>query len=83
MTKVAAAQKKEKSAAKAQLMREKRELEHMRLRYLAAEEKKVITADRKELDELKNELNQLVLLLPLLLLVILVLFLVLPWRHFE
>jgi len=55
-------QKKEKSAAKAQLIREKRELEHMRLRYLAAEEKKVIATERKELDELKNELSRLVLL---------------------
>jgi len=56
-------QKKEKSAAKAQLLREKRELDHMRLRYLAAEEKKVIATERKELDELKSELSQLVILL--------------------
>jgi len=55
-------QKKEKAAAKAQLRREKRELDHMRLRYLAVEEKKVIATERKELDELKNELNQLVVL---------------------
>lgn len=58
MAKLSAAEMKEKSAAEAQLLKEKRELEHMRLRYLAAEEKKVITAERKELDELKNELNQ-------------------------
>jgi len=58
LAKLSAAEMKEKSAAEAQLLKEKRELEHMRLRYLAAEEKKVITAERKELDELKNELNQ-------------------------
>ena len=56
--KVAAAEAKEKSAAKAQLLKEKRELEHMRLRYLAAEEKNVISAERKELIVLKNELSQ-------------------------
>jgi len=55
-------QKKEKAAAKAHLLREKRELDHMRLRYLAAEEKKVIATDRKELDELKTELSRLVVL---------------------
>ena len=60
LSKIAEMQKKEKSAAKAQLLKEKRELDHMRLRYLAAEEKKVITTERKELDELKNELSQLV-----------------------
>ena len=62
MAKIAATQKKETSAAKAQLLKEKRELEHMRLRYLAAEEKNVITAERKELDELKNEVSRLVVL---------------------
>ena len=62
MEKIAASQKKEKSAAKAQLMREKREIEHMRLRYLAAEEKKVIASERKELEELKTELSRLVML---------------------
>ena len=62
LSKIAEMQKKEKSAAKAQLLREKRELDHMRLRYLAAEEKKVITTERKELDVLKNELSELVVL---------------------
>lgn len=56
--KIAAAQVKERSVAKVQLLKEKRELEHMRLRYLAAEEKKVMTAERKELDELKTELTR-------------------------
>jgi len=61
LEKIAATQKKEQSAAKAQLMREKRELEHMRLRYLAAEEKKVIASERKELEELRTELSRLVM----------------------
>jgi len=61
--KIAAAQVKERSAAKVQLLKEKRELEHMRLRYLAAEEKKVMTAERKELDELKTELTRSAVLL--------------------
>jgi hypothetical protein len=60
ISKLAAAQKKEKDAAKAQLLKEKRELEHMRLRYLAAEEKKVISSERRELEDLKNELMQYV-----------------------
>jgi len=58
LAKIAAAETKEKSVAKAQLLKEKREVQDMRLRYLAAEEKQVITAERKELDELKNELSQ-------------------------
>jgi len=58
LAKIAAVEAREKSAAKAQLVKEKREVEHMRLRYLAAEEKNVITAERRELVELKNELNQ-------------------------
>jgi centrosomal protein CEP120 len=60
ISKLGAAQKREKDAAKAQLLKEKRELEHMRLRYLAAEEKKVISSERRELEELKNELTQYV-----------------------
>ena len=55
--KLADAQKKEKAAAKAQLMREKRELEHMRMRYLVAEEKHVSSSESKELEELKKELS--------------------------
>ena len=58
LAKIAAAEAREKSASKAQLLKEKRELEHMRLRYLAAEEKQVTSAERKQLDELKNELSQ-------------------------
>lgn len=50
---------KEQTAAKAELRRQQQELEHMRLRYLAAEEKEVVKSDKKELEEIKNELNRL------------------------
>ena len=49
---------KEQAIAKAQLRKQQQELEHMRLRYLAAEEKEVVKSEQKELEEIKNELNQ-------------------------
>lgn len=49
---------KEQTAAKTELKRQQQELEHMRLRYLAAEEKEVVKSDKKELEELKNEVNR-------------------------
>ena len=48
---------KEQASAKAQLRKQQQELEHMRLRYLAAEEKEVVNAEKKQLEEIKNELN--------------------------
>jgi len=60
LAKIAEARKREQETAKAELQREKRELEHMKLQYLAAEEKKVITTECRQLDDLKNELSQLV-----------------------
>ncbi|XP_061172082.1 centrosomal protein of 120 kDa-like isoform X1 [Saccostrea echinata] len=50
---------KEQASAKAELKRQQQELEHMRLRYLAAEEKEVVNSEKKELEELKNELSKL------------------------
>ncbi|OWF54108.1 centrosomal protein of 120 kDa-like isoform X2 [Mizuhopecten yessoensis] len=50
---------KEQVAAKSELKRQQQELEHMRLRYLAAEEKEVVKSEKKELEDLKNELNRL------------------------
>lgn len=50
---------KEQIVAKAQLKKQQQELEHMRLRYLAAEEKEVVNSERRELEEIKNELNHL------------------------
>ena len=49
---------KEQAAAKAQLVKQQQELEHMRLRYLAAEEKELVKSEKKELEDIKNELNQ-------------------------
>jgi len=63
LEKIAATHQKEQSAVKAHLLKEKRELEHMRLRYMAADEKKVISSEQRELEDLKNELSQLVLFL--------------------
>ena len=51
---------KEQLAAKAQLRKQQQELEHMRMRYLAAEEKEIVKSERRELEGLKNEFNQLV-----------------------
>ena len=48
---------KEQTMAKAALKKQQQELEHMRLRYLAAEEKEVVKSERKELEDIKNELN--------------------------
>lgn len=50
---------KEQALAKAELKRQQQELEHMRLRYLAAEEKEVVNSEKRELEELKNELSKL------------------------
>jgi len=49
---------KEQTQARAHLRKQQVELEQMRMRYLAAEEKEVVKTERKELQELKNELNQ-------------------------
>ena len=49
---------KEQAQAKAHLQRQQQELEHMRLRYLAAEEKEVVSSDKQELEDIKNELNK-------------------------
>ena len=51
---------KEQTQAKASLRKQQQELEHMRLRYLAAEEKDVVKTEKRELEEIKNELNQCV-----------------------
>lgn len=42
----------------ARLKKQQQELEHMRLRYLAAEEKEVGKTERKELEDIRNELNR-------------------------
>ncbi|KAK3096594.1 hypothetical protein FSP39_001548 [Pinctada imbricata] len=56
---LAKAKQKEQTFAKAELKRQQQELEHMRLRYLAAEERDVVQSEKKELEDLKNELSRL------------------------
>ncbi|XP_043370427.1 centrosomal protein of 120 kDa isoform X2 [Dermochelys coriacea] len=50
---------REQENAMARLKKQQQELEHMRLRYLAAEEKEVGKTERKELEDIRNELNRL------------------------
>nr|XP_033784896.1 centrosomal protein of 120 kDa [Geotrypetes seraphini] len=50
---------REQENAMARLKKQQQELEHMRLRYLAAEEKEVVKTERQELEEIRNELNKL------------------------
>ncbi|XP_059160002.1 centrosomal protein of 120 kDa-like [Physella acuta] len=56
---VARLKQKEQDLAKAQLLRQQQELEHMRLRYLAAEEKEIVNKESKELEEIKVQINKL------------------------
>ncbi|KAI1239750.1 hypothetical protein IHE44_0011179 [Lamprotornis superbus] len=50
---------REQENAMAHLKKQQQELEHMRLRYLAAEEKELGKTDRQELEDIRNELNRL------------------------
>ncbi|KAM9858660.1 centrosomal protein of 120 kDa [Aulostomus maculatus] len=50
---------REQENAMTRLKKQQAELEAMRLRYLAAEEKEVIRQDRQELDATRNQLNRL------------------------
>lgn len=50
--------KKEEACAKAALKKQQMELEHLRLRYLAAEENELIKTDEKQLQSLKSELEK-------------------------
>ncbi|XP_076443605.1 centrosomal protein of 120 kDa-like isoform X2 [Babylonia areolata] len=56
---VARLKQREQEMARASLRQQQQELEHMRLRYLAAEEKDVARSDNQQLEEIKNELNKL------------------------
>jgi centrosomal protein CEP120 len=55
---VARLKQREQEAAKASLRQQQQELEHMRLRYLAAEEKDVAKGDNQQLEEIKIELSK-------------------------
>ncbi|XP_053859732.1 centrosomal protein of 120 kDa isoform X2 [Vidua macroura] len=50
---------REQENAMAHLKKQQQELEHMRLRYLAAEEKELGRTGRQELEDIRNELNRL------------------------
>ncbi|XP_033106486.1 centrosomal protein of 120 kDa-like [Anneissia japonica] len=55
---LASLKQKEQMEAKARLRRQQQELEHMRLRYLASEEKEVVKSERQQLEEIKEELSK-------------------------
>uniref|UniRef100_A0A3B3X1R8 C2 domain-containing protein n=1 Tax=Poecilia mexicana TaxID=48701 RepID=A0A3B3X1R8_9TELE len=50
---------REQENAMARLKKQQAELEAMRLRYLATEEKDAVRQDRQELDDIRNEINRL------------------------
>ncbi|CAF2992351.1 unnamed protein product [Rotaria sp. Silwood2] len=50
---------REQDQSKFLLQKQQQELEHMRLRYLAAEENEIMKSDHKQLENIKNELNKL------------------------
>lgn len=49
----------EQADARARLKKQQKELEHMRLRYLAHEEKEVMQSEKQELHDIKQELDKL------------------------
>lgn len=50
--------KREQESQMARLKKQQEELEQMRLRYLAAEEKDTVNTERQELLDIRNELNR-------------------------
>ncbi|XP_017324346.2 centrosomal protein of 120 kDa [Ictalurus punctatus] len=50
---------REQENAMTRLKKQQQELEHMRLRYLAAEEKEAVKNEKHELQDIRNELNRL------------------------
>lgn len=49
---------REQENAMIRLKKQQQELEHMRLRYLAAEEKEAVKNEKHELQDIRNELNR-------------------------
>lgn len=49
---------REQENAMTRLKKQQAELEAMRLRYLATEQKEMVQQDRQELDDIRNELNR-------------------------
>jgi centrosomal protein CEP120 len=58
MQEISALKKREETNAKAFLKKQQSELEHLRMRYLAAEENDLIKSDEKQLQSLKLELEK-------------------------
>jgi len=58
LTEIGNMKKKEEASAKAALKKQQMELEHLRLRYLAAEESEIVKSDERQLQSLKNELEK-------------------------
>ncbi|XP_035236274.1 centrosomal protein of 120 kDa isoform X2 [Anguilla anguilla] len=50
---------REQENAMNRLKKQQQELEHMRLRYLATEEKEAVRTEKQELEDIRNELNRL------------------------
>ncbi|KAJ8401639.1 hypothetical protein AAFF_G00379560 [Aldrovandia affinis] len=50
---------REQENAMMRLKKQQQELEHMRLRYLATEEKEAVKTEKQELEDIRNELNRL------------------------
>lgn len=53
--------KREQESQMARLKKQQEELEQMRLRYLAAEEKEMVKTEQQELLDIRNELNRYLL----------------------
>lgn len=49
----------EQTAARARLKQQEKELEQMRIRFIAAEEKEIANTEKQELEKIKTELNRL------------------------
>lgn len=58
MQEISSLKKREEANAKAFLKKQQSELEHLRMRYLAAEENELIKSDEKQLHSLKQELER-------------------------
>ena len=58
MQEISGLKKREEANAKAFLKKQQSELEHLRMRYLAAEENELIKSDEKQLQSLKQELEK-------------------------
>jgi centrosomal protein CEP120 len=58
MQEINSLKRREEANAKALLKKQQSELEHLRMRYLAAEENELIKSDEKQLQSLKLELEK-------------------------